>query len=162
MTDIGGVTACAKRGGPSLNETVRADAQTFNCPAGYSPCSDKVSPSETVCWPDGESKENCPILDIIIISVDFEESWIRRGYKMTQNTFPNRGPGTSQTKLAFSKLYGRKQVNGQQEPIISTTINTYVPCFGYDNERLILSGDQIAKTFLPFEKEDPIQVCPEI
>ena len=74
------MTACGKRAGPSLMDTVRIDAETFKCPIGYEPCSRETSPSETVCWPFGKNKVECPILDILVISIDSEPAWIEKGY----------------------------------------------------------------------------------
>ena len=91
MTSIGGMTACGKRGGPSFIDTVRVDAETFDCPAGYEPCSKETTASETICWPLSESKADCPIIDILVISTENEERWNSKGYVTTENIFVANG-----------------------------------------------------------------------
>ena len=134
------------------------------CPVGYEPCSEKTSESETVCWPVGDSKENCPILDIIIISNDFEKGWLEQGYKTTRNSFPPLGSkeSISTTKIAFSKLQSRDETEGGQEPIIGSAMNTFIPCFGHNSERLILGGDEMEKAKFSIEKEEPLEICPNV
>ena len=72
MTNIAGMTLCAKRGGPSFIETIRVDTSTLKCPEGTVPCSQKSDASNTVCMAPSEL-EQCPILDIMVIySQDIE------------------------------------------------------------------------------------------
>ncbi len=44
-------------------------------------------------------------------------------------------------------------------PIISTKVNTFVPCSGFDQERLILSGYAMQQIKFSLEKELPIETC---
>ena len=61
------------------------------------------------------------------------------------------------TKIAFSKLTSRMELG--QEPIISTSMNTVEPCYGRENEQLVL-GEQVSKLIsFPIELENPLQKC---
>ena len=159
MTSISGMTACGKRGGPTLIETVRVDPEKMTCPDGYSPCSEETAATETVCWLENESKRECPILDIKVISVDKEQLWIDAGYETTPNTYPARGTGNSASKIAFSKETSNRhkgQSGTSREPVISSVLNTYIPCYGYDSDRLILSSYQMDQIQSSIEKDDPL------
>ena len=46
------------------------------------------------------------------------------------------------------------------EPIIGTTINTGEPCYGPDQERLVISEVLQGKIEFPLEKESPLNECP--
>ena len=127
---------------------MRVDPQTMACPDGYSPCSEETAATETVCWLDNKSKNECPILDIKVISVDKEQLWIDAGYETTRSTWPARSAGNPETKIAFSKTTSNrsKGLSGiSREPVISSVLNTYIPCYGYDSDRLILSSYQMDK-----------------
>ena len=143
---------------------MRVNPETMTCPDGYSPCSKETAASETVCWLENKSTNECPILDIKIISVDEEQLWIDAGYKTTLSTWPARGTGYSATKIAFSTTTSNRGIgsNGvSREPVISSALNTYIPCYGYDSDRLILSSYQMDKIQSPIEKDDPLQICPK-
>ena len=45
--------------------------------------------------------------------------------------------------------------------MISVTVNTEVPCFGYEKDRLILKTEQMENLTFTIEKELPIKACPE-
>ena len=125
MTAIGEVIVCGKRGGPSFLNTIRVNPQTFECPIGYEPCSKATSPSETVCWPVGESKENCPIVDILVIETESQYLWESKGYKTTENTFvQSSNSSAATTRIAFSKEQNRDKTEGARQPIISSSMNT--------------------------------------
>ena len=40
-------------------------------------------------------------------------------------------------------------------------MNTQVPCYGFDSERLILSKNQMQQIDFSIEKETPIETCPK-
>ena len=77
-----------------------------------------------------------------------------QGYQTTQNSYPTADG--SRMKLAFSKTVS----SGSYSPIMGTAMNTYIPCSGYDRERLILSGYDMQQVKFSLEKEDPIETCP--
>lgn len=139
MTKIEDNTACAKRGGPSFNNTIRVNPYELTCPFGYEPCSAFTQPSETVCWLIGKDKSDCPIIDIILVNEREEEAKLKQlGYSFTSQGFDlNEEESTTSTRIAFSKQNSIDN-NHSKEAIMSVTLNTFVPCFGYDSERLVL------------------------
>ena len=68
---------------------------------------------------------------MLVISTEFEAIWRDKGYKTTENIFAQKN-GNFDTKIAFSKLFARDKTEGAREPIISATLNTFIPCYGYD------------------------------
>ena len=44
-------------------------------------------------------------------------------------------------------------------PFILSELNTALPCYGYDKERLILSTSQLEKLNFSLEKEEPVVTC---
>ena len=134
---------CGKRGGPSFVQTVRVNPLYYKCPDGYERCSPHTSHSETICMPYENNKRDCPIIDMLVIAAEQEGMWRNRGYQTTSKTFYSLAGNTFNLKIAFSKRTSRDKTEGSLEPIISATLNTYVPCYGYDSERLILSGHQL-------------------
>ena len=107
MTKIEENTACAKRGGPSFNDTIRVNPFELTCPDGYEPCSAFTSPTETVCWPIGKDKSDCPIIDIIFVSGKQDESkYEQLGYRLTSQGFnidKQESTTTTTTRIAFSQ-----------------------------------------------------------
>ena len=158
MTAINGKVACAKWGGPTFEDTVRVNAFEYNnCPEGYEPCSPATTASDTVCWPKNMDKSNCPILDIFLVSgKENIETFQEQGFLFADGDLEING---FDTKIAYSKIITRFPFSSM-EPIMSITLNTFLPCFGYESERLILSGpftDDMADFTL--EKEMPISAC---
>ena len=163
ITSIGGMTACGKRGGPALIQTMRVESRRTTCPAGYSPCSEETKPSETFLRPINENKDEFPILDFKVISVQKEQLYIEAGYKMTTKTYPVNRPDTSANKIALSKTTANRGKNSfkiSREPAISATLKRYMPCYCYDSDRLTLSNYQMDKIQISMEKDEPLAICP--
>ena len=151
MTALGGMVACGKRGGFSFIESRKVDIYSMECPKNYEPCSPFTKPAETVCIKKGSDKADCPIIDILVIDQSFEPTWQIRGYKTTEKSYPYNGDST--TKIAFSKTTARLLDKRSNDPIIGFAINTNIPCYGYDSDRLILNNDQMSKIKFTIEKE---------
>ena len=138
MTNISGMIACGQRGGPSFIETMSTRPISGICPLGYHLCSDQTSPTESVCLPPEFSKDkHCPILDVLVISDSDSEKWRDNGYQITEKGYPTSAESVA--KIAFSKTTSRIAGDGPKEPIIHFTMNTFIPCMGYDYERLMLT-----------------------
>ena len=120
---------CGKRGGPSFVQTVRVNPLYYKCPDGYERCSPHTSHSETICMPYENNKRDCPIIDMLVIAAEQEGMWRNRGYQTTSKTFYSLAENTFNLKIAFSKRTSRDKTEGSLEPIISATLNTYVPCY---------------------------------
>ena len=63
------------------------------------------------------------------------------------------------TYIVFSKL-GTPVMYGSQSPIVGTVINSKVPCYGPDSERLRVGNAELSRIQLGVEKEEPIGDCP--
>lgn len=124
MTNIGGMLVCGKRDGQNFLESIRVNPETHECPPGYDPCSAETTPSETVCWPTGASKDACPIIDLVVISSKSAQKWIDKGYTVTAGSFQSELSTNLDSKIAFSKTRVRKQTFGSGQPIVAVTLNT--------------------------------------
>ena len=50
LASISGKIACGKRGGPKfIDETVRVDPESGECPRTYVPCSPYTNSTDTIC-----------------------------------------------------------------------------------------------------------------
>ena len=49
MTNIAGMIACGKRGGPTFMNTIRVDPVTKECPQDTIPCSPYSDNTSTIC-----------------------------------------------------------------------------------------------------------------
>ena len=66
--------------------------------------------------------------------------------------------------IAFSKLitregYDKTKMFVDQQPIISTAINTKQPCFGLEKDAMILGSDGKANLSFELEKEVTVENC---
>ena len=135
MTIDSGMISCGKRGGPTFLETVRVDPLTRECPRGLVPCNYNSPADETVCVKEYEWEFECPIVDILLVHEDniFQ---LESEFKITEKGYPNKDE--KKTFIAFSKTLTRE--NESYAPIISSAINTGLPCYGPDKDRLIVSA----------------------
>jgi len=156
MTSITDKTACAKRDGPTFIETIRVDAVTLECPGDMVPCSIFTSFTDTVCISPSERHDKCPIIDILVVHEAMVEHLKGHAFKVTEIGYP-QDDGFS-TFIAFSQFTTRREVG--QEPIISTSINSVLPCYGPFQDNLVLSKIEAAMITFPFDKEKPIEQCP--
>lgn len=76
----------------------------------------------------------CPILDMKIVFKSSMSGLDLTGYKFTSNSFTIGG---DTGYVAYTKTRVKDSTN--YEPIIGTEINTGIPCYGPDKNRLILS-----------------------
>ena len=67
MATIDGKNICGTRNGSSFLEAIRPDSNSGNCPMGTTPCSQFTSPENTVCYPQDQHEELCPITEIRIV-----------------------------------------------------------------------------------------------
>jgi hypothetical protein len=75
-----GMTFCGKRGGSTFTSAIRPDYSTGVCPTGTLPCSLATSLENTICTlptktqnqTDFSESEDCPITEILILSLDDE------------------------------------------------------------------------------------------
>ena len=67
MATIDGKNICGIRNGSSFSEAIRPDSNSGNCPMGTTPCSQFTSPENTVCHPQDQHEELCPITEIRIV-----------------------------------------------------------------------------------------------
>ena len=171
MTNIAGMTACGKRGGPNFLETIRVDSQTKRCPRGTVPCSNYSDSTDTVCV-EKDMTDECPIIDILVIYSESMDYYKKLGYQVTSKGWLSSQESTNSqesddsylTYLAFSKVKARVEVG--YSAVISTTINTQEPCYGQDRDRLLLlktreNVSQIHDITIPIERDTPLSECPE-
>ena len=97
--------------------------------------------------------EKCPILSVVIVEEAIESGLKEKGYQVTEKSYTSSS-GTKM-KLAYSKTIS----DGTGAPIISTSLNTFIPCSGFDRERLILSGFEMNQIKFMLEKEEPLEKC---
>ena len=66
------------------------------------------------------------------------------------------------TKVAFTRRNPRRKTSF--EAVIGSTINTEIPCYGENEDRLIIASDNLFESQLDFdiEKENPIDECPAL
>jgi hypothetical protein len=61
MHTFNGKMICGKRGGEPFMTATRPNPLTNVCPVGYSPCSTKTSPDNTICYETSMGDYDCPI-----------------------------------------------------------------------------------------------------
>ena len=64
---------------PFLNVT-RPSFSTEQCPSGTVPCLTNTAPNETLCYPEDQLSESCPITDIKIVDLNATSEYIDQGY----------------------------------------------------------------------------------
>ena len=141
MTNDKGTVICGVRGGPTFLETVRPDFDTRECPKELIPCSSFTSVDDTVCInPEDVANFKCPIVEILLASEDELDELHEIGYQSTEQVI---SLATSRMPLHF--VFSTNVTTGEEvsgSPIVSSAINTEVPCFGPDYERLVFSTKQ--------------------
>ena len=152
MTVITDKVACAKRGGATFLNAQRVDPYTFECTTGHVPCSAYTAPSDTICVKPYEKEFECPIIDLFVVHQELIPHLTAHGYQVTEDGYQQ--DGGFKTHIAFSKSIKRKEVS--HEPIISTALNSVVPCYGTERESLVLGDKGLELIKFPIEKEDPI------
>ena len=70
-------TICALGGGKPYSKIDRAD-ENGNCPQGTAPCSTKTSAFNTICYPQDQIAQSCPITEVIFKK---KVDRVDRGYK---------------------------------------------------------------------------------
>ena len=66
ISKIDGKIICGKRAGSAFVDTIRPSLVDSQCPSGTTPCSETTSIQNTICYPEDQHLENCPITDIFI------------------------------------------------------------------------------------------------
>ena len=88
MTSLTERIACAKRGGPTFLETIRADPGTGDCPRNYVPCSNYTGPTDTVCVREYEKQFECPIIDLFVVQDVARPYFESLGFEVTSMGYP--------------------------------------------------------------------------
>ena len=120
-------------------------------------CTIYTNPTDTICIEEDKRETDCPILSLFAVHETEIDSVKQLGYTVTEKGFPQADGSLSH--LAFSKE--ARGYEFSQSPIIGTELNTQVPCFGPDRERLVIGKENLELVEFPIENEDPIGLCPE-
>ena len=149
MTRHGDSMICARRSGPTFLEAVRiGPGQESKCPDGLTACTaDPTTAIETTCV---NNIEDCPIIDVKVVKV--EDSPLP-GYKLSQKAFTNKDG--QQYLIAYSTEVSS---SGYEPFVESVPLNSDFPCFGEDEDNLILPYQTYDESFT-FEIEDPLEIC---
>ena len=75
------VKTCGYTGGVPFVNVTRSDGQG-DCPTGYTACSTKTSPENTVCYPAAANFNSCPITDIKFDTTANSETLAAQGYSI--------------------------------------------------------------------------------
>lgn len=106
---------CVTRGGKAFSEVIRVDTDTEECPEGTQKCSDATSPENTVCYPNEELADSCPITQILFVdSADIEQ------YEDT-TTY-------SVVKINVAQYIVYSKTSTDNLPITSTSVEGGTPC----------------------------------
>ena len=126
QTDFGGKSICGVRGGKSFSEVLRPNLQN-ECPSGTSACSQNTNSGNTVCYPQEEHDDACPITEIKFVQ-NSELDSIQDSF--TQVTF------NSEKTLLYSK-------NNLDALPISSFAVTKAPCLDPSRSADYISNDEL-------------------
>ena len=156
MIGTEGVIICGKRGGPSFIEMKRVNPITLTCPRGFIPCSTETKATETVCLTPEQVPAECPIIDLVLVSDADLLGWDYVGYTVFDPPMGNSG-----LKIAVTKDKFRNYISGGA--IMGIEVNTQQPCFGNENQAIILTKKQFTDLErFDFDKTRFVMNCPMV